>query len=528
MLSLRHGSKKHLYTANIILINANIITLDRVRPKADWVAIARGKILSLGERQELVIPGDIEAEIIDYRGRTVLPGFIDSHLHLLSFAESLVTLNLKPKSAVGSVADIQSRICNSSRNLPRGNWIRGNGYDEYYLAEKRHPNRWDLDIAALDHPVKLTHRSGHAHVLNSLALNFVGIGIETPDPPGGLIERDLNTGLPTGLLYEMGDFLSARIPPLDNEDLEKGIKMADQELISHGITSICDASSRNDMERWNLFKSWKKKGLLNPRVDMMLGFEGFEKNNLESFSTALHPGQLRVSGVKIILDETTGRLHPSQPELNKMVLEAHQAGRQVAIHAIEEVAIKAACIAIEYAVKRNPKKDHRHRIEHCSLCPPALAKRIASLGITVVTQPPFIYYNAERYLQTVPEEQLRYLYPLRTLLHHGINVAGSSDCPIVPPNPLMGMYAAVSRRGETGDIVGGYEKIPLTEALRMYTQHAARAMFEEGIKGTITPGKMADLVVLNCDPTQLPPDEVKDLKVEMTIVDGQVVWKRGD
>lgn len=516
------------FIPNLLLINANIITLDRFRPKADWVATGGGKILSLGDKEELGLSRIDEAEIIDCKGRTVLPGFIDPHLHLLSFAESLMTLNLKPDYGIRSVADMQSSILRLSRDMPQRTWIRGKGYDEFYLAEKRHPNRWDFDKVAPNHPVKLTHRSGHAHVLNSLALKIVGIGIETPDPPGGLIKRDLNTGLPTGLLYEMGDFLSARIPPLDNEDLEKGIKMADQALISHGITSIHDASSRNDMARWNLFQSWKEKGLLNPRVDIMLGMEGFEKNILESFSTALHPEQLRVSGVKIIIDETTGRLHPSQPELNKMVSEVHQAGIQVAIHAIEEKAIEAARIAIESAVKRKPRKDHRHRIEHCSVCPPSLAKRIASLCITVVTQPPFIYYNAERYLQTVPEEQLNYLYPLRTLLHHGINVAGSSDCPIVPPNPLMGMYAAVSRRGETGDIVGGDEKIPLTEALRMYTQYAARAMFEEGIKGIITPGKVADMVVLNGDPTQLPQDEIKDLKVEMTIIDGEVVWKRGD
>ena len=209
-----------------------------------------------------------------------------------------------------------------------------------------------------------------------------------------------------------------------------------------------------------------------------------------------------------------------------MVLEIHMTGLQVAIHAITKKAIEAACTAIEYAVKRKPEIEHRHRIEHCAICPPSLAKRIASLGIIVVTQPPFIHYNGERYRHTVPEEQLAYLYPIRALQQHGIHVAASSDCPIVPPDPLTGIYAAVTRKDETGNVVGENERIPLTDALGLYTRNAARAMFEESLKGTITPGKLADLVVLNADPTRLTPDELKELKVEMTLIGGRVVWQR--
>ncbi len=171
-------------------------------------------------------------------------------------------------------------------------------------------------------------------------------------------------------------------------------------------------------------------------------------------------------------------------------------------------------------------QDCRHRIEHCSVCPPSLARKIASLGIVTVTQPSFIYYSGERYLETVPEEQLKHLYHFRTLLHHGITVAGSSDCPIVPPEPLSGIYAAISRMGEKRHLVGEQEKISTTEALQMYTQNAAWASFEETIKGTVTPGKLADLAVLNGDPVQLPPDEVKSLQVEMTIIGGEVVWEK--
>lgn len=516
------------YNSGLLLVNANVITLDRFRPKAGWTAIADGRIVGVGDKHKLTLPGDGKVKTIDCDGKTVLPGFIDAHLHLFSFAESLVTLNLNPRLGTQSIADIQSKLLSFTQDAPETSWIRGKGYNEFYLAEKRHPNRWDLDKAAPNHPVKLTHRSGHAHVLNSLALKMVGIVMETPDPPGGIIERNLDTGMPTGLLYEMGNYLSDRIPPIKSNDLEKGIRMADREFISNGITSVHDASSQNDMEEWSLFKSWKKRGLLNPRVNMMLGIESFEENRVESFSSPLDPSQLRVNGVKIILDETTGRLHPPQAELNELVLRIHKSGMQVVIHAIEEIAIESACSAIENALKHIPRTDHRHRIEHCSVCPPSLSKRIATLGIRVVTQPPFLYCNGDRYLETVENEQLKHLYPFGSLVRTGVRIVGSSDSPFAPNNPLIGLYAAMTRKSETGKKVTQKEVLSAIDALRMYTEYGAEATFEEGIKGTITPGKLADLVILSGDPFKSPPDKVKDLRVETTIINGEVVWDKGN
>ena len=210
-----------------------------------------------------------------------------------------------------------------------------------------------------------------------------------------------------------------------------------------------------------------------------------------------------------------------------MVLEIHRAGFQVAIHAIEENAVEATCSAIEFALQKHPRADHRHRIEHCSVCSPPLIKRLASLGIIVVTQPSFIFYNGDRYLQTVPNHELQHLYPIGSLFNAGISVAGSSDCPIVPPNPLIGIYSAASRKSEAGEIVGEKEKTTPLNALRMYTLNAARASFQERLKGSITPGKFADLVVLNGDPTTATADEIKDMEVEMTILNGEVVWEKG-
>jgi predicted amidohydrolase YtcJ len=259
---------------------------------------------------------------------------------------------------------------------------------------------------------------------------------------------------------------------------------------------------------------------------MMRGCECLEKHHGLSIEYPPPNNHVRLGGVKIILDETTGRLNPHQQELNEKVLEIHRRGFQAAIHAIEESAIEAACNAIERALIRYPRNDHRHRIEHCSVCSPPLLRRVASLGIVVVTHPSFLFYNGDRYLETVPDQKLKYLYPIGSLLKAGITVAGSSDCPVVPPNPLIGIYSAVSRNSRTGRTIAHTEKIEPIDALRMYTFYAARAAFEERTKGVILPGKLADLVVLSGDPTQLPADEIQNLEVEMTILNGEVVWNK--
>lgn len=511
---------------NLILINTNIITLDPFFPKASWVVIENDKFVATGYGDDWKKFKNKITILIDCGGKTVLPGFIDAHLHLVSYAESFITLDLSHRKNVLSIADIQTMIRNYSTKNPSGSSILGRGYNEFYLAEKRHPNRWDLDEAVPDNPVKLTHRSGHAHVLNSLALKIVGISMETADPPGGLIDRDLKSGEPTGLLYEMSNFLSEHLPPMNRQDLSRGVALANQELLSLGITSVQDASHSNDIERWKEIHSWKKTRIFKSRINLMLSVRGLEQLRNQNFSSCVGKGDLRLSGIKIILDETTGELLPSQQELNNTVLKIHQSGFQIAIHAVEESAVESACSAIEYALRRLPRSNHRHRIEHCSVCTPPILKRLSSLGIIIITQPSFIFYSGDRYLETVPVPQLEHLYPIGSFLKAGIPVAGSSDCPIVPPNPLIGIYSAVSRKSETGKTVGQGEKISPLDAFRMYTVHAARASFEEDLKGSITPGKLADLVVLSGDPSVAPPNEIKEMAVEMTILNGKVVWEK--
>ena len=512
---------------NLILTNANVITMDPLHPTAKTVLVRDGKVVSIGREGDTFESLSAGFEVIDCRGKTVLPGFVDAHIHLHAFAESLVTLDLTPARGYISIGKIQEGLRRHSQYLQEGMWIRARGYNEFYLSEKRHPIRLDLDEAVPLHPVKLTHRSGHAHVLNSLALKLVGISDETPDPPGGLIERDLQTGEPTGLLFEMGEFLSRSIPPLDREAMDRAVRSASENLLSLGITSVQDATYRRNCERWRDISAWKERAIFRPRVSMMLGMFGSEEFNRGDYSSGVHQDQLRLGAAKIVVDQTTGETYPRQSDLNEMVSRSHRLGLQVAIHAIEEPAVESACIAIEQALRALPRSDHRHRIEHCSVCRPEMARRLAPLGILVVTQPSFIYYHGDRYLATVPSDQVDHLYPIRTLIESGICVAAGSDSPIVPPNPLIALYSVVSRRSESGQTVLAKEAVNLKEALRMFTQNAAKATFEEEFKGTVAPGKAADLVILSGDIMKASLEEIPHLEVEATILDGEVVWEKG-
>jgi len=512
-------------TADLILKKANVITMHPGQPSAELVAIKGDKILLVAGNEELEQVKGAKTKVIDCQGKTVVPGFNDAHCHVFSFIRKLLSIDLSPPS-VSSISDIKAAIRHRARNTPPGKWLTGTDYDEFHLAEKRCPNRWDLDEAAPHHPVALAHRSLHACVLNSLALSLAGITLETPEPPGGVIDRDPNTGEPNGVLFEMLGYIREKVlPPLSEEELTRGIAPANEHYLSYGITSLQEATVSNDLGRWQTFRQFKDTGKLKSRLYMMPGVEALSQFQQAGLAPGSGDSQLRLGGVKIILSEATGQLEPPQPELNQLVFNAHKAGFQLAIHAIEQSTVEAAITALEYAYSRLPQAGRRHRIEHCSECPPRLLERLVKLQAVIVTQPPFLYYSGERYLATVSAEQLKWLYRIKSPLDKGLTVAASSDSPVVPNNPLVGIYAAVTRLAESGQQLLPEECISAKQALAMYTTNAAYASFEEAIKGSITQGKLADIVVLSSDPTRSPPEQIKDIKVEMTIIGGKIVWQ---
>lgn len=492
--------------------------MDSLKPNATMVAIKGDRILAVGNDIEPWLgPG---SRLIDCQGKTVVPGFNDAHCHILAFVQSLLSLDFSPASVM-SINQMQAVLRQHVQHVPRDSWITATGYNEFYLAEKRHPTRWDLDAVAPHNPVRILHRSGHAQVLNSLALSRVGISIDTPEPPGALIDRDIETGEPDGLLFEMNNLVAEKIPHLSPAELEKWLTVANKHFLSLGITSLQDASVQNSPAHWQLFQNIKATGGLSPRLTKMLGYKHLDEFLNQGLVPGLGDNQIKLGAVKIVLDESSGSVYPPHPELNKIVLKAHKAGYQVAIHAIDNV--DAAATALEYAIGKNPKP-HRHRIEHCSVCPPDTLNRLSKLGVIVVTQPPFLYYSGERYLSEVPKHQLPWLYRIKSFKEAGLRPAASSDSPVVPNNPLVGIYSAVTRKIDTGEVLLPEEAISPYQALEMYTLAAAYANFEENEKGTISPGKLADMVLLNNDPTRVPYEIIKDIKVEITIIGGEVVW----
>ena len=512
---------------DLIFYNANVTTMDPAQPLAELVAISGSRIAHVagnGKLEQLRKPG---TRIVDCKGRTLLPGFIDAHCHVLAYAESLVSLKLSPREGIRSISDIQCSVRGFSRSRAAGTWIRGKGYNEFYLSEGRHPTRHDLDAAAPLHPVKLTHRSGHAHVLNSLALEQIGIAAETGDPPRGLIDRDPETGVPTGILYGMGEYLAARVPVVDDSEIERGLVLANEQLLAYGITSVQDATSNNNRHQWRRFEYWKRQGILQSRITMMMDYGEFTESGLKSFPSSIAQDELKLGGVKIIVNHVTGSLQPGLEDLSESVSAINAAGLQIAIHAIEEPEIEAAGDAIANALSLNPRRDHRHRIEHCSVCPPQLMEKLVGLGITVVTQPSFIYYSGDRYLKTVSADQMKHLYAVGSMLRNNLQVGFSSDFPISDPNPLVGIYSAVTRMTEGGNSVLPQQCIHVSDALRMYTLDAAAAGFDEKDRGSIIPGKLADLVMLSENPCAVDAACIKDIRVTMTVLDGRIVWSDG-
>jgi predicted amidohydrolase YtcJ len=512
-------------TTDIILKNVNVITMDGARPSARLVAISGDTITFVGPESGLESVAGVKTKVIDGGGRTVVPGFNDAHLHLFSLIRKLLSVDLSPAS-VRSIADIKEVIRRKALSTPAGKWLSGTDYNEFYLAEKRHPTRQDIDEAAPNHPVVLSHRSLHACVLNSPALALAGINKDTEEPPGARIERDPSTGEPNGVLYEMLGYIRSRVmPPFSDGEIAEGVARADRLLLSCGITSLQEATVSNDLKRWQAISEFKRAGGLRSRVRMMAGAPARRQFEEAGLKTGSGDNRMGLGAVKIMVTRATGELNPPREELKRLALESHRAGFQLAFHAEEEAVVAAVIETLEYVDSRSPVLGRRHRIEHCSECPPYLLERLKKLGAVIVTHPASIYYNGERYLATVPESQFPWLYRIRSPLENGVVVAAASDAPVVPVNPFMGIYGAVTRQAASGQVLLPEERISATPALALYTVNAAYASFEENIKGSITPGKLADMVVLSDDPTRVPPEKIKDIKVEMTIIGGEVVWE---
>lgn len=507
-------------TADLLLYGGRILTLSLTRPTAEAIAIANGKILAIGKERDLRVLTSPRTQKISCASRTVIPGFIDPHLHLFAWASRLCGVDV---TTARSIADIQASLTDRTVHLPPGTWLRGYSYDEFFLREKRHPTRIDLDTVSSHHPIILRHRTGHAAVLNSIALQCIGIDRSFTPPAGGVVERDLVTHEPTGVVYELEKFLRTVIPPLPVDEFMTAVQQVSNELLRQGVTSFHDAGAGNTPEDFALFRRLRDNGIIESRATVMIGSDSLPQIMAAGLMPFGGDEYVRLGSVKIMLHEGGGEVYPPPDELNERVWQAHRHGFQVALHAVEEGPICAALEAIATALHRQPRADHRHRIEHCALCPPSFIDKLVDTGTVVVMQPGFLHFYGEKYRAEIDPDVHDWLYRTKSFLAAGVPIAGSSDCPIAPLSPLLSLQIAMTRKTQEGYVLTPYEQLLLNDALTLFTSAGAWLSFEESYKGKIMPGMLADLAVIDGDLVKTPTEEIGKLKVGMTIVGGQVV-----
>ncbi|MCE2465183.1 MAG: amidohydrolase [Dehalococcoidia bacterium] len=518
----------------IIYQNANLLQcvtsgLALTDSRLSFVAVRGGRIVAIGPAEAASSMKGRGTRVVDCHGYTLLPGLVDAHCHFLALASRLSAIDCgrERASTIPQLVNIIAQESSKARSKEwdgRG-WIRAFGYDEFYLKEKHHPTRWDLDQVSLSYPVRLDHRTGHAMVLNSVAMSLLQITKDTSDPIDGVIQRDEDSREPTGVLLEMARWVRNRLGHTRSEDeVRQGARLASRCFLSKGVTSIQDATPSNGPEQWDLFSELKGSGCLVPRVTMMVGADCANTAKRAAMRSREETG-LRLGATKIMVTLTTGALQPSEEELRELVLREHSQGSQVAVHAVEAEAVEAVADALLHAQSVALRPDARHRIEHCSECPPHLVDKIAASGAVVVTQPGFICDVGERYASLADERFLPHLYPIADLAAAGVLIGAGSDAPVTLPDPMASIYAAVTRMTSSGICLGPGQGVPVEEAIVMHTRGGAFASFEEHRKGTIKEGNLADFVLLEQDPTAVEPGALRDIRPLMTVVNGEVVWQ---
>ena len=511
---------------DLLLTNARILRFRGSGGSSDtgFLGVRNGRISVIGPQSDASRWTGLSTRIIDCQGMTLAPGFIDAHCHLMALGRSLRNVDCRP-SAVESILDIQDAIRARAASTPGNGWIRGRGYQEFHLSEKRRPTRWDLDAVVPDRPVRLDHQSGHAMVLNSRALELVGIGFDTPDPTDGIIQRN-EAGVPTGLLLEMADHVRPYMPKPSPQEAMKALYDASALLLSKGVTSVHDAGPNNGAERWRFFRRAIHSDRPIPRLTMMPGVSHLEEVEAEMDDDAA-PGalahRLSLGTCKLMVTLTTGSLQPPIEELRRLVFQAHEQGRQTAFHAVESEVIEAVAKTLVEAQYKFPRRRLRNRIEHCAEAPPHIIDLVRNSGAVVVTNPGFIYENGGRYIRTTSPYMTPHLYPAGRLRSSGVRVAAGSDAPVTDPNPLISIYSAVTRKTREEEVLGQDQRVGAWKALKMHTLAGAYASFAENDAGSIAVGKLADLVLLDKDPTSVESEEIKDIRVLKTILGGETV-----
>ena len=538
--------------ADLILVNGKVVTVDSSGSVAQAVAVKDGRIVKAGTNDEVLLLASESARVIDLRGRLLLPGFIDSHEHCIrkGMRGDWVDCTSPPMATIDQLVEALAAKASEKED---GEWVVGYGFDETKLTDRRWPTRYDLDNASSRNPIYLGRAGGHNAVANSMALEIAGITKDTPQPPGGNIEKD-ETGEPTGRLDEIGamNMVRGRIPaPTVEEAVEIMVEnwpRVEEELLSWGLTTVHEAHIKAPEAL--AYQELLNEGRLRLRAGLMLDgmapYKGHATRDLsrQGIRTGFGWGdKLYVIGVKIGVDGAMGSLTASltepyandpenyginrvtQEELTEETVRLHQAGNRACIHAIGDWAIDIALNAFEEAVKSGEWEDHRHRIEHAGFVRPDQLERMARLGVAVSASIGFCHPIGDSHIDALGEERLVGYYPMRSFRDHGIVAGGNSDG-FGKNWAITGIHGCVTRRSSTGRSLAEEQAIPVLDAIRAYTINGAYLENKEDEKGSIEPGKLADFVVLDRDITTIDPSEIIETKVLMTIVGGEVVYER--
>ena len=520
--------------ADLLLHNGKIVTVDDAFSIQQAVAVRDGIILAVGGEDLL---SRYEATLtIDLEGKTVLPGFNDTHLHISGSPIREIDL-----TETASIAELQQQVRAKVEQLGEGEWITGYGWSEDSFAELRKPTRTDLDEAAPRNPVTLTRAGGHSAVVNSLAFELAEITKDTPDPEGGILEKD-ERGELNGTIRERQGIVGRLVPRATPEETRPSFIQNLRDLLELGITSLAQAGvSTRGYDEWELV--YGEHGEELPRANVQIRWGGPEQMTAFGKKTGDGDERLRVGAIKVFVDGGFtgpsaytidsyrsepgfhGSLALPEEELRTTIEQAHEMGWQMGFHAIGDAAIQLVVGYFAETLEASPRENHRHYLNHFTIRPPPeVMDLMAEHDILITQQPNFTYTLEGRYVEYLEEEHAAHNNPLRSPMDHGVFVALSSD--ILPIGPMVGIYAAVTRKGVSGAVYAPDERLTMEEAIRGYTRNGAYITFEEDIKGTLEPGMLADMIVLSDDLLTIDPESILDVVVEKTIVGGRVVFER--
>ena len=537
----------------LILFNGKIAKMDSKFTFAEAVAIEENKIFKVGSNDEILKLKTKNCQLVDLKGKVLLPGFIDSHMHLLSYANSQRMISFTECRSIEQIVEKAKRHLNSGKI--KGKWIEGRGWNQDKFPDKQIFTKFDLDKISIEVPICFTRACGHILVVNSKALKISGIDGNTQQPAGGCIEMEEN-GEPSGVFSENAmELIYKKIPVPDKNEIKNMIVSGGNDALKEGLTSIhtddFDAlTGVNFQTIIDIYKELEENGELPIRIYeqcLFFSLKQFKRFLNKGYKTGNGSLFFKIGPLKLLADGSLGgrTAFLSQPydddpltsgipifnqhELDDLVLAAHNNGMQIAVHCIGDEIMKMTLNSIAKAVDQNPRENHRHGIVHAQITDEVLVKDLKKQDVLAYIQPIFLDSDLHIVESRIGKERAKTTYNYKTMIDFKIHVSFGSDCPVEPFNVFKGIYCAVTRKDLTGLPEKGWlpeQKISVKNALYAFTKEGAYASFEEKIKGSIEEGMLADLIVIDRDIFTVPHDMIKNIKVEMTFVGGKLKYEK--